>query len=112
MIILQIKIEILALIQLLNYSVITSASSSLPDGFKGFFIVSWIGVASFMNNPEYEWAGLFQRCLNDGITVVALESIAEIGSPKYRILSGDVLLSDVQLLAISVDTFLPTYISI
>ena len=60
-----------------------------------------------MNNPEYEWAELFQRCLNDGITVVALKSIAEIGSPRYRILSGGVLLSDVNMLAISVETFLP-----
>ena len=60
-----------------------------------------------MSNPEYEWAELFQRCLNDGITVVALKSIAEIGSPKYRILSGDVSLSDVHLLAISVETFSP-----
>ena len=60
-----------------------------------------------MNNPEYEWAELLQRCLNDGITVVALKSIAEKGTPKYRILSGDVLLSDVNLLAISVETFLP-----
>ena len=34
-------------------------------------------------------------------------SQAEIGSPKYLILSGDVLVSDVILLAKSVDTFLP-----
>ena len=45
--------------------------------------------------------------MNDGITVVALESKTEIGSPKYRILSGDVLLPSVILLARSNDTFLP-----
>ena len=45
--------------------------------------------------------------MDDGITLLALKSNIEIGSPKYRILSGDVLLSDVNLLAISVETFLP-----
>ena len=40
------------------------------------------------------------------MTVVALKSKAETGSPKYLILSGDVLLSDVILLAKSNDTFL------
>ena len=34
-------------------------------------------------------------------------SIKLIGSPKHRILPGDVLLSEVNLLAISVETFLP-----
>ena len=38
--------------------------------------------------------------------VVALTSKAEIGSPKYLILSGDVLVSDVILLAKSLGTFL------
>ena len=37
---------------------------------------------------------------------VALKSIALIGSPKYGILSGLVLLFSVYLLAISVETFL------
>ena len=36
-----------------------------------------------------------------------MKSIAEIGSPKYLILSGLVLVSDVILLAKSDDTFLP-----
>ena len=40
-------------------------------------------------------------------TAVALKSKAEIGSPRYRILSGDVLVPDVILLAKSLDTFLP-----
>ena len=39
--------------------------------------------------------------------MVALKSKAEIGSPRYLILSGDVLVSDVILLAKSLDTFLP-----
>ena len=39
--------------------------------------------------------------------VVALKSNIEAGSPKYRVLSGDVLLSSVILLAKSLDTFLP-----
>ena len=39
--------------------------------------------------------------------MVALKSKAETGSPKYRILSGDVLSSAVSLLAKSVETFLP-----
>ena len=39
--------------------------------------------------------------------MVALKSNALIGSPKYLILSGLVLVSDVILLAKSVDTFLP-----
>ena len=39
--------------------------------------------------------------------MVALKSNALIGSPKYLILSGDVLVSDAILLAKSVDTFLP-----
>ena len=42
-----------------------------------------------------------------GITVVALKSKAEIGSPQYRILLGLVLVSDIILLAKSGDTFLP-----
>ena len=43
----------------------------------------------------------------DGITVVALKSNIEIGSPKYLVLSRDVLLSSVILLAKSLDAFLP-----
>ena len=39
--------------------------------------------------------------------MVALKSNIEIGSPKYLILSGLVFVSDVILLAKSVDTFLP-----
>ena len=39
--------------------------------------------------------------------MVALKSKAEIGSPKYRILSGLVLVSDVILLAKSDDMCLP-----
>ena len=60
-----------------------------------------------MNKPEYECAGLFHLCLNEGMIVVALKSKAEIGSPKYRILSGEELVYDVILLAKSVETFLP-----
>ena len=43
----------------------------------------------------------------EGITVVLLSSNIEAGSPKYRILSGDVSVSYVILLAKSDDTFLP-----
>ena len=43
----------------------------------------------------------------EGITVVLLKSNTKTGSPKYRILSGDVLVSSVILLAKSLDTFLP-----
>ena len=39
--------------------------------------------------------------------MVELKSNIEIGSPKYLILSGDVLVSDVILSAKSVETFLP-----
>ena len=39
--------------------------------------------------------------------MVALKSNIEIGSPKYLILSGDVLVSDVNLLAKSLDILLP-----
>ena len=60
-----------------------------------------------MNEPEHECAELFHLCLNGGMIAVALKSKAEIGSPRYRILLGLVLLSDVILLAKSVDTFLP-----
>ena len=60
-----------------------------------------------MNKPEYECAELFQRCLTEGMIVVALKSKAEIGSPKYRILLRLVLVSDEILLAKSLDTFLP-----
>ena len=60
-----------------------------------------------MNKPEYGCAELFHLCLNEGITVVALKPKAEIGPPKYLILSGDALVSDVILLAKSLDTFLP-----
>ena len=41
------------------------------------------------------------------MTVLALKSNIETGSPKYRILSGGVLLSFVILLAKPLDTFLP-----
>ena len=60
-----------------------------------------------MNKPEHECAELFQRCLNEGMIVVALKSNIETGSPKYLILSGLVLVSDVILLARPVETFLP-----
>ena len=40
----------------------------------------------------------------EGIPVVLLRSNIETGSPKYRILSGDVLVSSVILLAKSLDT--------
>ena len=65
------------------------------------------GTASLTNKPEYGCAELFQRCLIEGITVDALKSNIEIGSPKYLTLSGDVLVSGVILLAKSLDTFLP-----
>ena len=51
-----------------------------------------------MYQPEYECAGLSHLCLNEGMVVVALKSNIEIGSPKYLILSGGVLVSDVILL--------------
>ena len=57
-----------------------------------------------MNKPEYGCAELFHLCLSEGITVVALKPKAEIGSPKYLILPGDVLVSDATLLAKSLDT--------
>ena len=60
-----------------------------------------------MNKPEYECAELSHPCLNEGMIVVALKSKAEIGSPKYRILFGLVLVSGVILLAKSLDTSLP-----
>ena len=60
-----------------------------------------------MNKPEYECAELFHLCLTEGMIVVALKSKALIGSPKYRILLGLVLLSSVILLAKSDDMFLP-----
>ena len=56
-----------------------------------------------MNKPEYECALFSHLCLNEGITVVALKSKAEIGSPKYRILLELVLVSDVILLEKSND---------
>ena len=65
------------------------------------------GTLSAISEPEYECALFRQRCLNEGIIVVALKSNMEIGSPKYLILSGDVLVSDVILSAKSVETFLP-----
>ena len=71
------------------------------------FSLSCKGTASFMNTPEYECAELFQRFLNEGMIVVALKSNIETGSPKHLTLSGDVLVSDVILLAKSLDTFLP-----
>ena len=60
-----------------------------------------------MNKPEYECAELFHLCLNEGMIVVALKSKVEIGSPKYRIRLGLVLVSDVILLAKSDDMLLP-----
>ena len=41
------------------------------------------------------------------MTALALKPKTEIGSPKYRIMSDDVLVSSVILLAKSLDTFLP-----
>ena len=61
------------------------------------FSLPFKGTASFMNKPEYECAGLFHLCLNEGMIVVALKSEAEIGSPNYRIRLGLVLVSDVTL---------------
>ena len=60
-----------------------------------------------MNKPLYECAELLNLNPNDGITVVALKSKAEIGSPKYLIRLGLVFLSSVILLAKSVETFSP-----
>ena len=60
-----------------------------------------------MNNPLYECALLLNLKPIDGITILALKSNIEAGSPKYLILSGLVLVSDVILFAKSVDTFLP-----
>ena len=80
---------------------------SSGDGVNGFRSTSCKCTASFMNKPEYECAELLQRCLNEGMIAVALKSNIEIGSPKYLILSGDVLVSDVILLEKSVETFLP-----
>ena len=77
------------------------------SGVKGFFGVSWIGIASFMNNPLKECALCFHLKPNEGMTVVLLKSKALIGSPKYLILSGDILLPSVILLAKSLDIFLP-----
>ena len=78
---------------------------SSGDGVNGFRSTSCKGTASFMNRPEYECAELFHLCLNEGMTVVALKSNIEIRSPKYRILLGLVLVSDVILLAKAVDIF-------
>ena len=86
---------------------ITSACESSGDFDNGLRVTSCNGILSAISSPEYEWAELRHRCLNDGIIVVALKSIADIGSPKYIILSGFVLISSVNLLAKSVDTFLP-----
>ena len=60
-----------------------------------------------INNPLYECALLLNLNPNEGMIVVALKSKAEMGSPKYRILFGLVLVSYVILLAKSLDTFLP-----
>ena len=65
------------------------------------------GTLSTISNPEYECALFRHRCLNEGMIVVELKSNIEIGSPKYIILSGLVSVSDVILLAKSLDTFLP-----
>ena len=78
---------------------------SSGDGVHGFFIVSCKGTAPLINNPLYECAELFQRCLNEGMIAVALKSKAEIGSQEYLVLSGDVFVSDV--LAKSDDIVLP-----
>ena len=59
-----------------------------------------------MNKPEYGCAELFHLCLNEGMIVAALKSKALIGSPRYSILLGLVLLSSVILLAKSDDMFL------
>ena len=53
---------------------------------------------------------IFPSLVNEGITVVALGPKSEIGSPKYRIRLGLVLVSDVILLEKSDDIF-TTYIS-
>ena len=50
---------------------------------------------------------IFQRCLNDGNTGVALKSNARIGSPKYLILSTFVFVSSVKRLPRSVANLLP-----
>ena len=50
---------------------------------------------------------IFQRCLNEGNTVVALKSKALIGSPTYLILSGCVFVSSVKRLPRSVANLLP-----
>ena len=71
-----------------------------------YFSTSCKGTASLINKPEYECAELFHLCLNEGIIVVALKSKAEIGSPKYSILSGGVLVFGVILLEKSDDDFL------
>ena len=78
---------------------------SSGDGVNGFRSASCKGTASFTNKPEYECAELFHLCLNEGMVVAALKSKALIGSQKYLILSGDVLASDVILLAKSDDCF-------
>ena len=62
-----------------------------------------------MKKPEYECAELFHLCLDGGMVVVALKSKALVGSPKYLILSGDVLLPDVILLEKSDYFFLNLY---
>ena len=74
---------------------------------NGFRSTSCKGTTSLTNNPLYECAELFHLCSNEGMIVVALKPKAAIGSPKYRILFGLVLVSDVILSAKSLDTFLP-----
>ena len=71
------------------------------------FSTSRRGTLSAISKPEYECALFRHRCLKLGNTVVLLKSNIEPGSPKYVILSGDVLVSDVILSAKSVETFLP-----
>ena len=80
---------------------------SSGGGVNGFLMVSCIRTLPAICNPGYECAELLNLCLNDGMTALVLEPIALIGSPKYQILSGLVLLSSVNLLAISVEIFLP-----
>ena len=80
-----------------NYSVITSAFESSGDGVNGFRSTSCKGAASLINKPLQECALLLNLNPNYDITVVAVKPKAEIGSPKYRILSGGVLVSDVIL---------------
>ena len=79
---------------------------SSGDVVNGLRSISCKGTASLIHNPLYGCALLLNLNPNEGMIVLAWKSNIEIGSPKYRILSGDVLVSDVILLAKSLDTFL------